>query len=437
MKDWESLIHGKKITVMGLGLLGRAVNDAKFLAQYGAQLIITDLKNDEELRSSLDILREFPNILYRLGGHEKSDFQSCDYVLKAAGVPLDSPFIAEARRNRIPVKMSASWFSELSEIPVVGVTGTRGKSTTTHMIHHMIKAAGMDVLLGGNVRGVSTLALLPEVRRESLALMELDSWQCRGFGDDDMSPSVSVFTTFFPDHLNYYKNDLELYFADKAHIFLHQKPDDTLVVSSQVLPHMKPFKDKIKSRVVVADLNVLPDRLELRVPGEHNRLNAACAMEAGRVLGIDDAVIVEALQNFEGVPGRLELVREIRGVKIYNDTTATTPEATLAALSSLPAGSIVLIMGGADKGLDMSKLLEEIPKNTKRVVLLAGSGTKRIEKDLMHAPIYDRLDLALQDAMNSAHEGDAVILSPAFASFGMFKNEFDRGDQFNALVKEL
>lgn len=425
---------------MGLGLLGRGVGDAKFLAEQGAELIVTDLKGDDALRTSLDELKSFPNVRYRLGGHDLADFRDRDFILKAAGVPLDSPFIAEAKKNKIPIKMSASWFAELAGIPIVGVTGTRGKTTTTYMLDAIMRANGMHVLLGGNIRGVSTLALLPQVTPTSVGLFELDSWQCQGFGDEALSPHVAVFTTFLDDHLSYYHNDRDLYFLDKAQIFLSQKPDDVLVVSAQVAPFVKKYKDNINSKIVIAEPKNFPNDWKLGVQGGHNVLNAMCAVEAARALGIDDSVMRSALAEFKGVEGRLELIREVRGVKIYNDTTATTPDATLVALDVLHdsghSQNVILIMGGADKGLDMSVLLPRLP-SLKRVILLSGSGTDLIMGSFPTAPVYERLDLAVQDAMEFASQGDVVLLSPAFSSKGMFANEYDRGDQFNALVRAL
>lgn len=413
--DASARFKDKKITVMGLGLLGRALGDAKFLAEQGAELIVTDLKDAEALSSSLKALSSFPNITYRLGGHDVTDFQDRDYILKAAGVPQDSPYIAEARKNHIPIKMSASWFAEISGIPTVGVTGTRGKTTVTYMLYDIMLAAGMEVLLGGNIRGVSTLALLPQVTPQSIGLFELDSWQCQGFGEDKRSPNVAVFTTFMPDHMNYYKNDMQGYLLDKAQIFIHQQPEDTFVVSEQVLPQLGKYAHASRAHVSVARAGTL----ELSVPGEHNQLNAACALAAARALGIDDDIAFAALKNFKGVPGRLELVREYNGIKIYNDTTATTPDATLAALDALGTAHTILIMGGADKGLDMSKLEARLPE-LKKVV--------RVEQGLKEA---------LTEALAAATAGDIILFSPAYASFGMFKNEYDRGDQFNALVHAL
>ncbi len=437
--DARAYFKGKRITVMGLGLLGRGVGDARFLAECGAELIVTDLKSEAELAPSLAALKEHPGIAYVLGEHRLEDFRDRDFILKAAGVPLDSPFIAEARKNGIPVKMSASWFMELSEVPVVGVTGTRGKSTVTHMLHAILKEAGQKVLLGGNVRGVSTLALLGEAPEDALALFELDSWQLQGFGDARLSPDVAVFTTFFPDHLNYYP-DMDAYLADKANIFLFQEGVDTLVLGSQCAELVQErYGSKIKVHTVVAGAQDFRADWTLQVVGEHNRYDAALASEAARALYVDDAAIEKALAEFRGVPGRLELVREKDGVSFYNDTTATTPEATLAALSALKdeGAGIVLIMGGADKGLDMNALLLEANASAKRVILLSGSGTSRVLPFLPNASVFDSLDAAVREAAQAAAAGDAVLFSPAFASFGMFTNEYDRGDRYNAIVKSL
>jgi UDP-N-acetylmuramoylalanine--D-glutamate ligase len=437
--DTRAYFAGKKITVLGLGLLGRGVGDAKFLAEQGAELIITDLKSETELADSLAQLSAFPSITYRLGGHDVEDFKGRDFILKAAGVPDPSPFLDAARAEGTPIKMSASWFAELAGVICVGVTGTRGKSTTTHLIHHILETAGHSPLLGGNVRGVSTLALLAEAKSEHVAVLELDSWQCQGWGEAKMSPHVAVFTTFYPDHLNYYKGDLDRYLADKANIFLHQEPQDTLIVGAQCSELIEEkYKDRIQAYEIVVGAHDLRADWEFPLPGEHNRYDAALAVEAARALLVDDADIEKALATFAGVPGRLEFIREVNGIRVYNDTTSTTPDATIAALSALdPEGkkNIVIIMGGADKDLDMSALLPELTAHAKRVIMLAGTGTSRIAHQIPDVSVYDSLPSAVDEAMRSALSGDTVVLSPAFASFGMFKNEYDRGDQFNALIQ--
>ena len=448
--DVSAHFRSKKITVMGLGLLGRGVGDTRYLAECGAELIVTDLKTREQLAESIVELTNFPNIHFVLGEHRLEDFRGRDFILKAAGVPLDSIYIAEAKKNNIPVRMSADLFAEISDIPIVGVTGTRGKSTVTHMLYAILKEAEKPVLLGGNIRGVSTLAFLSEVTPKHIAVLELDSWQCQGWGEMKMSPHIAVFTTFYSDHLNYYgstslatgKNPLDAYLADKANIFLYQKTDDTLILGKQCAPIIiEKYGNEIESKVLVIDETKLTDELVLCIPGIHNRYDAALALAAARALDIPDEVSRSVLESFTGVPGRLELVAEKNGVKIYNDTTATTPEATLVALAALRQSSeqnqnLILILGGADKGLDMSALLLKLSE-FKRVVLLAGTGTERIRVGFPNAPVFNALAPAVSDAFAHAKSGDTILFSPAFASFGMFKNEYDRGDQFNALVLAL
>ncbi len=444
--DASAHFRGKRITVMGLGLLGRGVGDARYLAECGAELIVTDLKSREQLAESVAQLKSFKNVTFVLGEHRLKDFNNRDFILKAAGVLLDSPYIAEAKKNNIPVRMSADLFAEISGVMCIGVTGTRGKSTVTHMVHAILKEAGKKVILGGNVRGVSNLELLKEVTPEHpvgypdaghIAVFELDSWQLQGFDVARMSPHTSVFTTFYNDHLNYYKGDIDAYLADKANIFLYQKPEDTLILGEQCAPTViEKYGDKIKSKIVVVDESKLPDTWVLRIPGLHNRYNAALALAAARAIGVADSVSRRTLESFAGVPGRLELIAEKKGVKIYNDTTATTPEATLAALAALDQSHTVLIMGGADKSLDMNALLVKLAE-VKRVILLAGTGTSRILEFLPNASVFDTLSAAVDEAFLTAESGDTILFSPAFASFGMFKNEFDRGDQFNAIVQTL
>src|SRR3989344_3517177 len=203
MKDFRQFFKDKKVTVMGLGLLGRGVGDALFLAECGAKLTITDLKTQGQLKESLKKLKKFRTIKYVLGKHRLEDFRNADMILKAAGVPLDSIYIKKARKNKIPIEMSATLFARLSGIPMLGVTGTRGKSTVTHLIVHILKSAGGKVVLGGNVRGVSNLQLLKSVKGADMSVFELDSWQLQGFGEAGISPHIAVFTNFLPDHMNY------------------------------------------------------------------------------------------------------------------------------------------------------------------------------------------------------------------------------------------
>ncbi|MBX4210928.1 UDP-N-acetylmuramoyl-L-alanine--D-glutamate ligase [Candidatus Parcubacteria bacterium] len=437
--DWREYFKGKKITLIGLGLLGRGVGDAKFLAENGADLIVTDLKTEKELAESVGELIGFKNIQFVLGEHRLEDFQNRDFILNAAGAPLDSPFIAEARKNKIPIEMSTSLFAKLTEATLVGVTGTRGKSTTTQLIYEILKKTfgEQKVFLGGNVKGVSTLAFLPRIKKGDFAVLELDSWQLQGFGEARISPHIAVFTTFLPDHQNYYKGDMDRYLDDKANIFKNQTKDDFLILGSQAAS-IGEKKYKISSQKIIADENDLPRNWTLKIPGEHNRYNAGLALACARVMNISDDVSRSVIEGFSGVPGRLEFVCELHGIKIYNDTTATTPDATIAGLKALGATkNIVLIMGGANKNLDMTKLINEIPNYTKKVILLPGTGTQKIISKIRGGEETSTLKGAVKMSLEYATKGDIILFSPAFASFGMFKNEFDRGDQFLKLIKNL
>jgi UDP-N-acetylmuramoylalanine--D-glutamate ligase len=439
MSSYKDFFAHKRITVMGLGLLGRGVGDVEFLAQLEADVIVTDTKTESELNESVTRLSNYPNITYHLGGHTKEDFTDADMIIKAAGVRLDSPYIALARKAGVPVYMSTALFAQFASTigaTVVGITGTRGKSTTTHMMYHVLKRnESRRVHLGGNVRGVSTLAQIPDIQKGDIVILELDSWQLQGFGDLEISPNIAVFTNLLPDHQNYYAN-MDEYFEDKANIFSHQKMGDTLVVglsiASRIVEALPPGREAI-----IPDM--LPPDWKLKIPGAHNRENAALAADALRALGLIETEIKNGLETFEGVEGRLQMVREINGVYIYNDNNATTPDATIAALSALDDGSkhIILICGGADKGLDMSSLLYKISTTCKRVICLPGTGTTRITPFMQDYSIYDSIDAAVHEAIQSAGVGDVILFSPAFASFGMFKNEYHRNDQFMNIIKNL
>ncbi|MFM7088714.1 MAG: UDP-N-acetylmuramoyl-L-alanine--D-glutamate ligase, partial [Candidatus Paceibacterota bacterium] len=359
--DYKLLFKNKKITVMGLGLLGRGIGYTKFLAQCGAQLVVTDLKNKEQLRTSLKQLAGYKNITYVLGEHRLEDFRHRDMIIKAAGVPLDSVYIAEAIKHNIPVEMDVSLFAKCAPfVTIVGITGTRGKSMTTAIIYDLLKHGLKDknIYLGGNVRGHATLPLLKKVKSGNILVAELDSWQLQGFGDAKISPSVSVFTTFMPDHMNYYKGNLDNYFADKANIFRFQKENDVLVIGETMQKLIN--KKEVKGKLVVAKSKDVAN-YKFLPPGEHNRANLACAVEVVKALGVPESKIKKTVAKFKGVEGRLQLLRVYKGIKIYNDNNATTPEATIAGIQAVAGKSkknIVLICGGNDKNITIDNLVK-------------------------------------------------------------------------------
>jgi UDP-N-acetylmuramoylalanine--D-glutamate ligase len=440
---------GKRITLMGLGLLGRGVGDAEFFAEAGAELIVTDLKTERELAPSLARLKKFTDIVYHLGGHTLEDFEDRDLIIRAPNAPLDSKFLAHARAEGIPVEMDASLFAKLTPATVVGITGTRGKSTTTHLIYEILKAARKTVYLGGNERDVATLQLLPKARKGDFVVLELDSWQLQGFEESRLSPHVSVWTNFMSDHMNYYKNDMDRYFRDKAAIARFQEKGDYFVTTPDIKERIEARFGPLKSTCTTNA--ALPSGWQVALPGEHNRANAAFACVAARALGVPDETIKKILATWTGLPGRLEFLGEKEfgdggtRVAFYDDGNATTPEATLAALRTLAPQKrpIVLIAGGNDKELDFTALVPEIERSARAAILFKGTATDKLKplfSEKFSTVIAANMDEAFAAAMAAARSlPDAIVLlSPAATSFGIFKNEYDRSDQMKALVqKEL
>jgi len=409
---------------------------ARFLAEAGAQLTITDLKTKKELKLSLDKLKKFKKINYILGRHRLADFRNKDMIIKAAGVPLDSLYIKEALRNKIPVEMDASLFIKLAKIKTIGITGTRGKSTVTDIIYQILKknySLG-NVFLGGNVKGVATLPLLKKVKKNDIVVLELDSWQLQGFNDLKISPQISVFTNFLPDHMNYYKNRMDLYFKDKSSIFKFQNKNDYLIVSQQAKKEItKRFNNIIKSKIIITK----NEKWQTKLIGEHNQENFNLASQVLEILGIKKSIIKKEIKNYSGLPGRMEFVRNFKGIDYYNDTNATSPEAVIAAINAINK-DIILIAGGNDKELNYKEMVEIIEKKVKTLILIKGTATEKIV-DLMGYSIetVDNMRDAIKKANKFAKNGDMILLSPGAASFGIFKNEYDRGNQFVKLVKRI
>ncbi|KKP60398.1 MAG: UDP-N-acetylmuramoylalanine-D-glutamate ligase [Candidatus Nomurabacteria bacterium GW2011_GWF2_35_66] len=441
---------------MGLGLLGRGLGYTKFLAECGADLTVTDLKTKEQLKASVEAIKNYElkiknknKIKFVLGEHRLEDFRDRDMIVKNPGIPLDSIYIKEARKNGIPVEMDVSLFAKCTpEVMIIGVTGTRGKSMTTTLIYEILKAnekfLKKNVYVGGNLRGVATLPLLKKVKAGDILVCELDSWQLQGFGEAHISPQISVFTTFMPDHMNYYKDSMEKYFDDKANIFKYQKSGDTLVI----LPDMKKWikKEDVNGKLIIADKKNV-DTWKFNVKGDHHRNNLACAVKVAEVLGIPEIKIKKVVSKFEGLEGRLQLLKIYKGIKIYNDNNATTPEATIAGLEALVSPrhglgerKIVLICGGADKGLNLDNFTKAVNKYCKAAVMIPGTGTERLITNyqlLITNEVGRDLKDIVKTVLGKASRGDIILFSPAFASFGMFNNEYERNDLFMKIIKKL
>ncbi|MFN3692491.1 MAG: UDP-N-acetylmuramoyl-L-alanine--D-glutamate ligase [Candidatus Paceibacteria bacterium] len=452
MTDFKDYFKGKRVVVMRIGLLGRGIGDTAYLAEAGADVLVVDAAPQEVMQPAVDQLSQYPNIAWKFGPYDFADFKDADLVLVGAGAPLDEPVLLECQAAGVRLVQSAALFAELSGVPVIGVTGTRGKSTVTMMIHHVLSyITSENILLGGNIRGVSNLQLLNEVKEDSLCVMELDSWQLQGWGWAGISPQVAVFTSFMEDHLNYYSRGgkshddaMAAYFVDKAQIFLHQEESGTFITTPAVFEWVKKVlpNETISQELVLADTSVLPEDMLLSMPGEHNRLNAALAYEALKAVGLDDEAIFEGLATFPGVEGRLQLVATKDNVRVYNDNNATTPQATIAALEALDLGNrnIILIAGGADKNIDVTNLAYAITQHCKNVLLIPGSGTDNLLSYLdggeVGVSVLPNLKTAFAEATRFAENGDIILFSPAFASFSQYKNEYERNDEFLNLVQQ-
>ena len=424
---------------MGLGLHGGGVGVAQYLAAQGAVVTVTDLRDEETLRPSLKELAGL-SLRYVLGRHEEDDFRRADLVVRNPAVPLESPYLAVARKAGARVEMESSLFVKACPSAfIAGVTGTKGKTTTTVLLSQMLAAAGYHVITAGNLR-VSMLSQLAEITPETRVALELSSWQLEAFAPHAYSPPLAVVTNVLPDHLNRYAG-MDDYAAAKEINVQYQGRDDVAVLNADNA-YTRRMGARAPGKVVwFSGQDSIPGEAKSPLRGAHSRENMAAASAAARVWGAEDAAIGSVVQSFTGVPHRQELVREWRGIRFINDTTATMPTATVACIEAIP-GPKVLLLGGADKKLDFTGLTAALDAHSaaiRGIVLLEGSATDRLAAalPLPVAGRYADIAQALDQAVAQAHSGDAVILSPGCASFGMFNHEFERGEAFCTYVNAL
>ncbi|HCC23523.1 TPA: UDP-N-acetylmuramoyl-L-alanine--D-glutamate ligase [Candidatus Falkowbacteria bacterium] len=431
----------KKVLILGLGLLGRGIKDTIFFAKQGAKVIVTDLKTKKQLEPALKLLSPYKNITFVLGRHRFEDIDRADLIIRNADVPFNSKFLQYALKQGKNVDMDESLFAEYCPCPIIGVTGTRGKTTTTILIAELLKSTGRRVHLAGNIQGEATLPLITKVKSSDLVVLELSSWQLQGFGWKKISPHVAVFTNIYPDHLNRYKNMTE-YINDKKHIYKHQTTDDFLIINRSN-PTTKKLIKEANSRVITFSQSDFPPSYKTKLPGAHNKENIAAAIQVAKLFGVKAAAIKQVIASFPGVAHRLEFVKTINGIDFYNDTTSTTPIAGQKALASFTK-PIYLIAGGATKKLDLTDFGRSIAKKAKLVALLDGTATDALESAITKyqktpkiVGRFDNLETAVKTLYAAAKPGSIILLSPGCASFGLFANEFDRGDQFKRIVKKL
>jgi UDP-N-acetylmuramoylalanine--D-glutamate ligase len=464
-----------KVLVMGLGLHGGGLGAARFLAGRGAEITVTDLRGEDALRPSVETLDRFVRdvrgtpVRYRLGAeHDIRDFSDADFVIKNPAVPPDSPFLQVARR----VETDISLFLKHNPARLTAVTGSKGKSFTASAIHFTLREAARAAgkrgraFLGGNI-AVSPLEFLDELTAADDVVLELSSWQLGDLPPGLLKPAVAVITAIMSDHLDRY-GSMEPYIADKRVIYRAQDGNDATIAGDD--DWGRSFLSETRGRPYsygtmrdgcsgaffdtasgacfaigpIAALGqgdtaqVVP--ANVAVPGPHQKTNLMAASLALLNLGIPAQVISDCAARFPGIEHRLELFYEADGVRFYNDTAATIPEAAAAAIQAL--GAPVIVTGGTDKNLDFTPLADALA-DAKAVILLHGTGSERLASLLKTGNIpfegpFSSLDKAVGTAIKAAGRGDSVVLSPGCASFEMFLNEFDRGHKWkNAVISAL
>lgn len=445
--------------ILGLGSYpeGSGISAVRFLLSRGARLTITDKKTARELarpvRAVLAAWRRAPKgtprPVFVFGRHRLADVTAADVVVRNPGVPTRSPLVTRALSLGTPVENDVTLFVKHCSAPIVAVTGTRGKSTTAAWIADMLRRSGRRVLLRGNI---STSPLALHTPRADIVVLELSSWQLEDMGRQKWHPQIAVVTNVLRDHLNTYPS-MDAYAEAKAQIFQHQTSADILVVNRDN-PWTRRFGLQTASRRLWTSLRQIRDEngvfvergmVTLRenglnfkivhvhtfgLPGEHNLQNGLAAIAAAHASGASLIAIRSSLRTFAGLPSRQELVRTVRGVRYVNDTTATTPDATIAALRRF--GKVgVLIAGGTDKNLRFHDVVHDIKRRVRVLILLPGTATVKMIKGIkMEIVPVNSMPDAVRAAAEHARRGEVVLLSPGAASFGLFKNEFDRGNQF-------
>lgn len=433
---------GKKILIMGLGTIGKGLKDALFFHDSGAIVTVCDLKTESELGASIDELKKYKDIVLHLGSHLESDFIENEIIVRNPDVRCDSPFLEIARNHGNRIIMDESFVCTLTDATIIGITGTRGKTTTTTLIYEILKRAGRDAYISGNVRGTATLPLLDKLTKNSYLVLELSSWQLQGFAEERISPHYSIITNIYEDHLNR-GGGMDDYVNDKKNIYKYQNELDFLFLNSDKQDkYHKEFKQEAKSKIVYFSKNDLID-YKINLLGDHNLENIAAARVLCLSLGIEEDIIKSVVANFMPVEFRLEKIREINGIIFINDASSTAPIAGIKALESFD-NKVFLICGGATKGLPIDDFAKSICANAKRVALLSGTETGNLKNKIekfggkeLIVDVFDSFERAIKTLYSLVEIGDVILLSPGCASFGMFRNEFDRGEQFNKIVKAL
>jgi UDP-N-acetylmuramoylalanine--D-glutamate ligase len=420
---------------MGLGHFGGGVGVTRFLVKQGANVTITDMSDPETLADSLTQLQDLP-VTTHLGEHREEDFLNTDLLVVNPAIPKSSPWLQLARQHNIAQTTEINLFFQRCPAPIIGVTGSNGKSTTVSMIAHILKTAQPDkqTWLGGNIGKKNLLQQIDQIQANDAIVLELSSFQLHDLSMIQRSPHIAVVTNISPNHLDWHGN-MDNYIQSKQNILRYQKPNDHAIINRNLQAWPTSATPHYFSNNKTGDI-------ELNIPGHHNQDNAAAALIVTQILNIDATQARSALQTFNGLEHRLEQVRTINGVAWINDSISTTPESTIAAINAFDEKK-VLILGGTDKQTPFDQLVEMIaqPESNVETVILLGQTRDKLAQQITQThknhpdiKIVDTLD----QAVTYAHTlNTTTLLSPACASYDMFKNFQERGNRFKALVNGL
>jgi len=450
-------LNGKRVLVVGLGKSG--VASALFMKKHGAKVTVSDTKSGDELRNEIPVLLD-NGITVETGGHGDRTFRGQDLIVVSPGVPVDAPPLAQARSLGESVIGEIELAAQFLPGPIVAITGSNGKTTTTTLTGEIMVAAGFPTLVGGNI-GTPAISLAERAKSETVIVLEISSFQLETV--QTFRPKVAVVLNITPDHLDRHRT-FEIYTDAKARIFENQHGSDFAVLNADD-PTCVTLASRTRSKVFwfsrqkevqqgawVRDGNIvfrdgssqteIMQVSEIPLKGAHNLENVLAAVCAAALMGCAPSKIRQAVQNFKAVEHRLEYTATIHGVDYYNDSKATNVDATIKALESFPA-NIHLILGGKDKGSDYTVLNDLLRQRVKRVYTI-GAAAAKIESqivssknggpEVVHA---ETLDNAIRKAHTAAQPGDVVVLAPACASFDQFKNYEHRGQVFKEIVKGL
>ncbi|GAB5552213.1 MAG: UDP-N-acetylmuramoyl-L-alanine--D-glutamate ligase [Saprospiraceae bacterium] len=431
------------IVVLGAGESG--VGAAILAKQKGYTVFVSDFG---KIKTAYQAELNQQDIPYEEGQHDKPRIKQADLVIKSPGIPDNIPLVIELKELGIPVISEIEFAYAFAKGKIIGITGTNGKTTTTRLTYHLLKAGGLDVAIGGNV-GVSFARNLSKGPSD-FHVLELSSFQLDGI--KEFRPDIAMLLNISPDHLDRYEYKLDLYIESKFRITKNQTAANELLYFEEdknIVTKLNELDIKARQRainskyfveghLVIGDLNFNLDNTALK--GKHNALNAAFAIQTALMLGLSPEIIQQALESFENDPHRMELVANIDGIQYINDSKATNVEAVYYALEAMDR-PIIWMAGGQDKGNDYTALLPVVKARVKKLICLGldNEKLKATFENLIQEPIEEARSIseALSLAQASAKAGEVVLLSPACASFDLFKNYIDRGDQFRAAVLKI